>query len=360
VAYLKEIEVEEVCASLPAISPYIPSQDSTNDELFLCACGFEPRCSRIAVELKNKKYRTQHSIFFEYEINASDNLRNRPELVSALSDFTKTEPTAVIYRDRDFDADFVGRLDSMLNSTDPLHTVTLNISACSSEIILYSLRLLFGRKIKLRILYSEAAVYHPTLPEYESSPAEWTTDTGSSMSTGILKVKECPIYPGTNPDQLPTMLIAFPTFKPERIRSVVSDLQPSKTIWILGIPHLPENRWRTEAMREINSVPPDDPVFELDTFKYTEAFSRLEQVYRQYEFTNHIEICPLGSKLQNVGVALFCLLRQDVALRYSTPESFNSKQYTEGVEALWQIDFGVVESLVDLVCSCGKLQVVEE
>ena len=113
-------------------------------------------------------------------------------------------------------------------------------------------------------------------------------------------------------------------------------------------------------MREINSVPPDDPVFELDTFKYTEAFSRLEQVYRQYEFTNHIEICPLGSKLQNMGVALFCLLRQDVALRYSTPESFNPKQYTEGVEALWQIDFGVVESLVDLVCSCGKLQVVEE
>jgi len=356
---LKEIEVEEVCASLPAISPYIPSQDSTNDDLFLCACGFEPRCTSIAVELKNKKYGTQHSIFFEYETNTSDNLRNRPELISALSVFTKTEPTAVICRDLDFVADFGGRLDSMLTSTDQLPTITFDISACSSELILCTLRLLFERKIKLRILYSEAAVYHPTRAEYESSPEEWTTDTGSGMSTGILKVKECPVYPGTNPDQLPTVLVAFPTFKPERIKSVVSDLQPSKTIWMIGIPHLPENRWRTEAMKEINSVPPGDPVFELNTFEYTETFSRLEQVYRQHEFTNHIEICPLGSKLQNVGLALFCLLRQDVALRYSTPESFNPKQYTEGIKDLWQIDFGATESLVNLVCSCGKLQILE-
>jgi hypothetical protein len=358
-AYLKEIQADEVACSLPAISPYIPSEDSTRDELFLCACGFEPRSTRMAAELQKGRYRTKHSIFFEYETNPSHNLRNRPELVTALSAMSETEPSAVIYRDQDFITSFGSRLNSILAQTDPLPKVTLDISACSSELMLCTLRLLFERRIRLRILYSEAAVYHPTALEYENCPGEWATDAGGGMSSGILKVKECAIYPGTNSDQLPTTLIAFPTFKPERIRSVVSDLQPSKTIWILGIPHLPENRWRTDAMREINSVPQDATVYELFTFDYADTFCKLEQVYRQHEYTSHIEICPLGSKLQNVGVALFCLLREDVGLWYSTPESFNPKQYTEGAEKLWRIDFGPVESIVDGVLSCGKLQIVE-
>lgn len=357
--YLKETELAEVCNLLPSTQLYDPSQDSVMapEQMFICACGFEDRCMAIPSLLsKSGRYKTRYSFLFEHQTNPEENARNRPLLENYLSNITEIEVQNFTYKDEDFVARFEGMLDRVLVSNEELLSrITFDISGCSTQMILSALKLLLQRKIRLRLLYVEAAIYHPTPNEYKQSPQDWTID-GAGMSKGILEVVESRLYLGNNLSQLPTLLVAFATFKPERIRYIQAELQPAKTIWIIGIPHAPENQWRIEAMRKINEMPEDETSYKIHTFDHIETFSKLEQIYRDNEESHHMIIAPHGSKLQSVGIALFTLLRQDVGLWFSTPKSFNPVQYTGGVKEFWQIDFGDVQEVVKTIQSCSKLK----
>jgi len=356
--FLKEIELAEVCDQLPTIQRYDPQLDSTEDpdQMFICACGFEDRSIAIPSRLSESgKYKTRYSLLFEHETNREDNAINRPRLTQCLDSISETKTGSLTYRDEDFVSMFDSVLDRLILSGEELPRVSFDISACSGKMILSALKLLFERRIRLRLLYAEAAIYHPTPSEYERSPQDWTVD-GEGMSKGILKANESCLYPSLNLRELPILLVAFPTFKPERMRSIRAELQPAQIFWIIGIPHAPENQWRTSAMREINEIPGDQRTYEISTFNYVDTFSLLEQIYSSNEESYHMIVAPHGSKLQNVGIAMFCLLRQDVGLWLSTPESFNPAQYTSGVKGFWQIDFGDIQQIIKAVRLCGKIE----
>lgn len=355
---LKEIELAEVCNKLPPIQPYDPQGDSTekSDQMFICACGFEERCMAIPSRLSESgKYKTRYSLFFDYQTNLEENAANRPLLGQYLKNISEIRVQNFTYRDEDFVVNFNSILEEVIPCDEELPRISFDISGCSSQIVLSALKILLERKARLRLLYTEAAIYHPTLEEYQQSPQDWTID-GIGMSKGILKVIESRLHPGYNPCELPMLLVAFPTFKPERIRNIRTELQPAQTSWMIGIPHAPENQWRIKAMRQINEVPEGDRTYEVSTFNYVDTFSRLEQIYRDNEESYHMIVAPHGSKLQNVGIALFTVLRQDVGLWFSTPRNFNPAQYTGGVKEFWQIDFGETEEVTKMIRSYGKLQ----
>lgn len=353
---IKETELAEVCSQLPPIQPYEPQQDSCSDQVFICACGFEDRSLAIPSGLcKPSRYQTRHSLVLDHETNEEDNASNRPALTHYLSSISQKGIESLRYRDDDFVVKFDNIMDQATVSGERIPRVSFDITACSSQMVLSTLKLLFHRKVSLRLLYTEADTYHPTLLEYQQSPHDWTVD-GKGMSRGILRVREFRLYPGLNLRELPMLLVAFPTFKPERINSIRTELQPAKTVWIIGIPHATENEWRVKAMREINGVTEADTAYEITTFGYIETFAQLEQIYKGYEESFHVIVAPHGSKLQNVGIALFCLLREDVGLWFSTPLSFNTAQYTSGIKAFWQINFGSVQTVSEIVRACGKLE----
>ncbi len=360
---LVEIELAEVCGKLPAVQPFVPEglQAGMQDCLFICACGFEKRTLSMPSALSAcGKYRVEHSIVLIHETNTDENRKNQPKLTAFLERFSDTDILHVDHNDDDFVSRFEEALTTALNcpshsDTDTLPQVTVDITGLSGRMLFSVMKLLSTRKIRLRILYTEAAKYHPTRNEYKQHPEEWTAD-GEGISAGILKVREANLYPGLNVSELPTTLVAFPTFKPERIRSVQAELKPARTFWVVGIPHAPKDRWRSQAMREINCIPEDDHTDELSAFEYIEVLALLERLRREHGDGTHFAIAPHGSKLNNVGVALFCLLRQDVGLWFSTPQRFNASQYTGSARALWQIDFGELEPILTLVRSCGKLR----
>ena len=73
-------------------------------------------------------------------------------------------------------------------------------------------------------------------------------------------------------------MILFPNFKRERSRAAISFVDPSlltnpgdKVVWLLGIPHLCENKWRLDAMKKINEVSQDTPQYNVSTFDYKDA-----------------------------------------------------------------------------------------
>jgi hypothetical protein len=354
----KETELAEIIGQLAGINNMAPEPitDKGHEQLFICACGFEDRALAIPLRLaETGDYKAEHSLILEHMTNKKDNAVNRPTLTRLLTQIS-SQPQELLYKDEDFAARFASILDSVLSCDDrEVPSVSFDISACSSKMVLSTLRMLFERNILLRILYTEASTYHPTLEEFRQSPEDWTVD-GKGISKGILTVGASPLYAGLNIDELPILLVAFPTFKPERIRTIIAALQPAKIIWTIGIPHAVENQWRKKAMREINLLSGNEQTYELKTFDYVETFALLEQLYNEYQNDYHMVIAPHGSKLQDVGISLFCMLRQDVELWFSTPESFNPAQYTSGVEDLWQIVIGSTHQVVELVQSYGKLQ----
>lgn len=355
---LKEIELAEIVGQLPEIKRLDPQQLSGggNDQLFICACGFEDRALAIPSRLaETSNYRAEHSLILEHMTNRKDNAVNKPAIVHTLTQIS-SKPQEILYKDEDFAARFDGILSSVLSCDDrEIPSVSFDISACSSKIVLSALRTLLDRNIHLRIFYTEAATYHPTLEELRQSPEDWKVD-GKGISKGILAVGASPLYAGLNIDELPILLVAFPTFKPERIKTIISALQPAKIIWVIGIPHADENHWRIQAMRDINLLSGNERIHELKTFGYVETYTLLEQLYDEHQDDYHMVIAHHGSKLQNVGIGLFCMIRRDVELWCSTPASFNPAQYTSGVENLWQIDFDTTQHVVNLLQSLGKLE----
>jgi len=361
---VREVTLEEALQHLPPIAELRPQdvQGRGRDALLICTLGFEDRCLSVLEMLAASGYSADRVIVLEYDTNRDDNERNRPALEACLEKISSRENIRVAVQSPDYpeQLDRVLR-DSIGRSGDQTTpNVTFDISACCSRGILEGLHLLLGCDIALRVTYSEAAVYHPTEEEFRASPDDWLTEEGAGLAHGVVSIWESSVHPGYSVDHLPNILVAFPTFKPERTQKLLSssEAQIAQTVWIVGVPYLDENRWRVDAMRRINRLGTEDECYEVSTFEYLDCLRRLEQLYQEYGRTRHLLVSPLGSKLQDVAVALFLQLRRDVSVWFSVPERFNPRLYTEGTRALWRIDLGDVQTAISGLRSYQTLQVV--
>ena len=220
--------------------------------------------------------------------------------------------------------------------------------------------------MNLRIVYSEAAVYHPTKQEYELEPNKWKTENVLGLERGVRDLAASVDHPGHALDPLPDFTILFPSFKAERSRAVLHFVDQSlltspgdKVVWLLGRPHLLKNRWRLDAMKEINEITEDTPQHMICTFDYKDTLRTLERFHIERSETHTITLSPLGSKMQALGTAFFCYMHPEVRIVLSTPEEYNAEQYSEGHSDLWSIGFGALEALRRKLNSVGTLRIQE-
>lgn len=220
--------------------------------------------------------------------------------------------------------------------------------------------------IYLRIVYSEAEIYHPTPEEFEGERDKWTTEENFGITRGVGKVILSPEYPGSIKEN-PNLIVAFLTFKPERTKAIIADIdealliRPDKRIiWIVGDPHMDnENkRKRKEIMKEINKIPEGCPTYEVCTFNYKKTLKTLDKIYNDNNLDFHINISALGSKMQTLGIAIFCYANPDVSVYVAMPKEFDPKRYSEGTKAAWQIDFGDLVNIRDILGKVGQLEII--
>jgi hypothetical protein len=363
---LHEIEFIEVLAKLPNIKEFNVNHDLCNvtDDIFLCALGFEDRCPWIAELLSEKgNYKSKSSFCFQYTTNITDNKINETRLLGALNNFSDSvEPL-----DCD-DEGFPLRLRNILNQlckNKDIPSIAFDVSVCSSKLLILSLKIILEYNVILKILYSEAGVYHPTKEEYTKKPENWKKEDGFGLAKGVQKIIPSSEHPGNRRDQLPESIIVFPTFKPERAKAVIADIDGSlitkpkdRVVWIVGDPHLPADSWRVQALKEINQISESTTCYKVSTFDYKKTVECLESIYKPRECDYHINICPLGSKMQAVGIVLFCYVHQDISVVFAVPEEYNASEYTEDCKATWMIDFGSTKKLRDLLDSVGQLSIL--
>ena len=373
---IKEIELIDILNNLPDIIPLDCEKEFLDKEydIFFCPLGFEDRCLTIPEKLAEVKgFRCKESLIFEYSTNLEDNEVNKPRLIDAIKKFSND--WKFIQCDTD---DFTNELREYLNrlvrnKNNP--NVIFDISASSSKLLLSVMKVLLEYDISLHIVYSEALIYHPTWEEYKKEPKKWTTEEGFGITQGVGKVIPSPEYPGARREN-PDMVIVFTTFKPERIKAIITNIdetlliRPNKRIiWIVGDPHMDEDnkKKRKNITREIirqilKEVPSSYKPYEVEvcTFNYKETLKALEHIYINKELEYHINICALGSKMQSLGISLFCFIRPDISVYFALPQKFNPNQYSEGCRDTWQIGFGCLINIKSILNRVDQLEIVKE
>jgi hypothetical protein len=364
---LRRIEVTDIIADLPDIQPLDLTHGAAEggDDLFLVALGFEDRCPWIPELLaEGRRYRTGRAIYLEYGTNQSDNDLNKPRLLKALRSFAKRVRPMLSDSD-DFASQLRGLLSEICAKSE-VPQVTFDISVCASRLLITALTVLFEFHVNLRLAYSEAGLYHPTKEEYDADRDKWTSDDKLGLARGVSRVTRSPDHPGSRRDVLPEAVIAFPTFKPERIRAILADVDRSllmrpenRVVWLIGNPHLPEDHWRADAQRDINNIPPSALTYEVSTFDYKKTLEILERVYRPFDCKYLVNIAPLGSKMQSLGVVLFWYIRPEVSVYFASPQEYNAAQYSEGCKGTWKIDLGALAGLRRKLDEVGTLRIEE-
>ncbi len=365
--HIRQIQLSDILSQLPRVEPLHADSDGVREEdaVFLCALGFEERCLSIPELLaRTRRYRFTQAIYFEYATNVDDNQVNKPRLLGALRELS----AAVTPMSCD-DDDFPASLRTVLShvcAEGRTPSVVFDISVCTSRLLLLALSVVLQFDLSLRIVYSEANVYHPTREEYESDPDKWTTEEGFGLARGVSAVTPSAEHPGSRRDMLQEVIIVFPTFKPERAAAIIAEIDESlvvepkdRVVWIVGKPHLEGDSWRAEAVREINKIPASAQSYEISTFSYEQTLQTLERIYEQRDCKYHVTLAPLGSKMQSVGIALFCYIRHDVSVVFATPKEYNARQYSDGCKAVWQLDLCDLVTIRQLLDQVGQLQIVD-
>ena len=362
---VNELELADISNGLPDIIPLNCKKEFSEKEynIYFCALGFEERCLAIPEQLADTKhFKCKQAVYFEYSTNMEDNEVNKPRLIHAFQKFANSWDSLPCDVE-----DFTKNLRVFLNQTvksweNP--KIIFDISVCSSKLLISTMKVLFEFDIYLQIVYSEAETYHPTLEEFEKDSEKWMSEENFGIARGVGKVIPSPEHPGTRREN-PDIIIAFPTFKPERTKAIITyideslSIRPEKRIiWIVGDPHMDEETKskRKDIIRKINEISEESPSYEVSTFNYKKTMEVLEQIYRYKNFDFHINISALGSKIQSLGISLFCYIRPDVPVYLAIPKEFNPIQYSEGCKEIWIIDFVKLSELRGTLNRVGMIE----
>lgn len=365
-AKLRVSLLSEVIQSLPEIQPFNPAAGDSKKRaaLFCCALGFEERCLELPAALAEHGFIANHARYFRYSTNLDDNETNRQQLVHHLKAIS--EDVASLESD---ESGFPNQLRELMQSVisesgedEPL--IVFDLSVAANRLLMRCFKVFLEFDVRLEILYSEARVYHPTKEEYEEDSRKWSALDAFGIERGISDVSISEEYPGYHIDQLPDSVVLFSSIKKVRSLAIINKVDPSlvtspgdKVIWLIGVPHSPDDRWIMDAMKEIIQLGPNTPCYEVSTFDYREALSRLDSIYEERVEHRRLTLSPMGSNMQAVGAALFCYLRPAVRVIFAVPEEYNAVNYSEGCKARWAINFGSLKDVRAKLDQVGMLAI---
>jgi hypothetical protein len=324
-------------------------------DILICVLGFEERALAVPKALADAGHTVAQTAICHYRTNPDDNVKNEQPLLECLGQMCQRDPV-----DLQADGDLGTELRSLVGGTGGLR-VGLDISVASSSLIIRAVAVLLETDIELHILYAEADQYRPTKKEHETSHGGPADAKDVELARGVLDVSIVSELPGSPAVGFQERVVVFPGFDRDRVRAAISqvdtdfimELDRAPITWMIGQPLHPEDRWRQQALAELHGIPDGHEQKTVDTFDFRESMFALEDVYRRRALDANITVVPLGSKMQAVGVTLFCVARRDVAVMVSQPTEYVGTAYSRGARALWHLPLG------STAAACNALRSVD-
>lgn len=310
---------------------------AAGDVMVLCG-GFEERAVGILRGMCNAGRRGFRLVLIQYQPEYE---ANRMEEIEDLA-----ERAGIVVRKCTYDRRSpagIGRRVSELS--ERRGRVWVDISGMSRLLIVQVLLgLLAYTDRAVSIVYGEASEYRPTQERFERDRNSGGDGQRMSyLSSGIYEVAATPELGSISMVGEAIRLIAFPSFDPAQLKNLVEELQPTYAEVVHGIPPAKLNRWRMDAIKEINGA----TLVELkgakehavSTRDYRETLDLLLEIYASRSMFDRLVVAPTGSKMQAVGVAMFRLALDDVQVVYPTPLRFTDERtYTLGMGQVYQLD----------------------
>jgi hypothetical protein len=355
--------LSDIQGSLPELVVY---------DLLVCVNGFEDRSVAVPALLASLGMTANKAIVLHYPSNVDDNRRTIEKLQGSLEqisaeavslEFGMAAP-ALREELRSISADSAvgGRV-----------RVLLDVSGASGRMILRLIRFFFelassdDLKVELTVGYAEAAEYAPTqaearsLIEASSQPGESTLGLDFDAEELSPSVE----YPGQHIEHVPDRAIVICGFNADRGRAALDhidtafniDVPHSRVTYIAGQPPRESDRWRLDAMMQINSSGVAEPIdFHVtSTLHYQDTLKKLESRYQESFGHERITVLPFGSKMQTLAAALYCEMHADVKVQLLAPARYAGANYSMGQGDIHFLPLGDLSKLSALLSSVGQL-----
>lgn len=366
-AEIQEVRIGDIVSELPELVPWDDREVNGSRITLLIVCaGFEDRAVAIADAVKDASI--DELLIIEYPTNPEDNA----DAIATLSSIPAKTVERLQYDRREFFHQIQSRVAKMSSVVDV--DVIVDVSAMASYVVSRTFAALWGKLpgARLRVFYAEADEYHPTESAWKEF-FESVTDPDDNLAIaeryeqtyfqakGVEETYECDVFSGRNQGPVATELIAIPSFSLQRVKSMTAyaeahyNVSPQETHWFLGRPpDKRKNGWRFEALGRLYNVKArGTPV---DTRDYRDVIRRLDELWSEsVEKERHLIVAGMGSKMQNLGVFLFMLMHGECGLLHCEPKEFIANRYTDGVGPRWEIDFGSIDGISNLLSTRQEL-----
>ena len=362
--FISQICIDEVIANSPTVDSLNADWlRSSHPTVYVCAQGFEDRCTEVAELLSAEKTPLKRVVVISLRSNSDKDQENGRRVIEMLRSQTECDPILFDGDEPGFHSRMVSALGGRSNSLTEDDHILLDISVAANRACLRAIDSFLRHNCQLTVAYAEAAVYHPEEQAFRNNEATWISEDSLGTEKGVEDISRCEEFLGEHLDAASNVVVLFPSFRHERSAAVISHVDPAllinptdDVIWVLGRPHLDQDLWRRDAMRKINKITDEAKVFDASTFDYREAWRILEQIYNERWEGSNITLSPLGSKMQALAVTLFCIRHPDVLVLLSTPQQYNSQQWSDGVRDLWRVSFGSAREFVSEILRAGTLK----
>lgn len=316
--------------------------------VLLLSDGFEERSVGVVEALARAGARFSRVVLGRYTSRREFNDLFRERLESAISCLSPNGPLEIPNRN---DGAWVAEALEQLEEGD----LFLDVTALSGKGVFGALDALSkweGGRVALA--YAEAEEYWPRRSEWRNLKAELEDENLLPIAVDEKpwlfgfrhSVELVPSHEGFDSGSGSQALIAFLPFKCARLGAVIGAGEYGRVVLIAGRPRLKRNRWRLEALREINSFLIGGwKVVELSTFGYRQAVQELFRLL--FEETDLMEssdvhLAATGSKLQTVASWVCSSLLGSIAVLSSSPSVYYPDSFSEGIGRNWFFNLDVV------------------
>lgn len=310
-------------------------------DVVICCAGFEDRALSVLDTSISSGERDFLLVAISYLPFVS---QNRTEEAKRKCDLNGILMRNLIY-DRENPS---GIGDKVLELTDGTKgRIFIDISGMSRLLIVQILTALGGRTSEFSnttILYTMAQDYPPRETEVDSAIEKMQENqlfSAMFLSSGVYEVCVVPELSSFSLEGQPIRLIAFPSFNPNQIAALRSEIQASSFTFIHGVPPLPENAWRPAKIKVLNQIQEisSREDHEASTLDYEETLNLLLGIYEEHGVTERIVIAPTGSKMQTIAVGILRAFMGDIQIVYPTPRIFpEPDRYTAGMREIYRLD----------------------
>jgi len=336
--------------NLPELKPAQKIKSKAR-RLFIGAYGFEDRTLGWSEYQQSQSDILINALMFRYD--PSKGQQNNPNKIKDLRQALKnigahSKCDEIEYNwqvPQEIENEIEDYFDTKMKDIDE---VIVDISSMTKFLILVCLCKLIRFQGTVRIVYTEAKNYSPSLKEYEKSKEDMAF-LAKFPSQGVRAIARARCLSSIRMQGQPVTLIAFTSFNEQLVRHLLGTMNPHRLIFINGRSPREDFAWREKATQDIHkrlieAYSIDNPINNNEllinstsTLNYIETVEIINDIYNKLGIYERLICGATGSKMQTVGLFFTKLLHPDIHIEYPIPDSYYVEELSTGIRNIHEI-----------------------